>query len=322
MLATEVRGRLEELKDIANRQDANGEYLFSGYSTLTQPFASSGAHDQLLRRPGQPRAAGRARPAHRRQSLGLRCLHDRARRQRHVRHRRPAAGNTGNGVIAGGTRRRSGAVGAGDYTLRFTSATGDYEIVDSAAAVVATGTYTANGAISFNGVNISLTGMPAQNDTFSIARSRTEDIFTTLNDLVDGAGIVDGRRRPSARASTPTWARVLQQLDQAGDHCSACARRSARGCPRSTARRTTLRRSQGRARERDLGAARPRLRGSDHAHEPAAGGPAGRAGVVFADLAAVAVQLLDDSCATARGFRLSTIAAMLSSSRTAVANLP
>src|SRR5918995_3862426 len=43
MLATEVRSRLKELVDIANRRDANSEYLFSGYATLTQPFAQTGA---------------------------------------------------------------------------------------------------------------------------------------------------------------------------------------------------------------------------------------------------------------------------------------
>src|SRR4051794_21947652 len=42
MLATEVRSRLKELVDIANRRDANGEYLFSGYATQTQPFAQTG----------------------------------------------------------------------------------------------------------------------------------------------------------------------------------------------------------------------------------------------------------------------------------------
>ena len=53
MLATEVRSRLKELVDIANRRDANGEYLFSGYATLTQPFAQTGSSDRLLRRPGR-----------------------------------------------------------------------------------------------------------------------------------------------------------------------------------------------------------------------------------------------------------------------------
>ena len=43
-----------------------------------------------------------------------------------------------------------------------------------------------------------MTGMPAQNDSFSIARSRTEDMFTTLGNLADGARILDddaGRAR-------------------------------------------------------------------------------------------------------------------------------
>ena len=40
------------------------------------------------------------------------------------------AGNAGNGVIAGGTLVDPAQWVPGDYTLRFTSATGDYEILD------------------------------------------------------------------------------------------------------------------------------------------------------------------------------------------------
>src|ERR1044071_7784334 len=43
LIATEIRQRLSELVDIANRRDANGEYLFSGYATRTQPFAQTGS---------------------------------------------------------------------------------------------------------------------------------------------------------------------------------------------------------------------------------------------------------------------------------------
>ena len=32
-IATELAARLDELQDIANRQDGNGEYLFAGYAT-------------------------------------------------------------------------------------------------------------------------------------------------------------------------------------------------------------------------------------------------------------------------------------------------
>src|SRR5690606_14641981 len=42
-IATELRSRLSELQDIANRKDGNGEYLFAGYSTGIRPFAGGGA---------------------------------------------------------------------------------------------------------------------------------------------------------------------------------------------------------------------------------------------------------------------------------------
>jgi flagellar hook-associated protein 3 FlgL len=126
------------------------------------------------------------------------------------------AGNAGNGVIAGGTLVDPAQWAPGDYTLRFTSATGDYEILQGA-TVVATGAYTENSAISFNGANINMTGMPAQNDTFSIARSRSEDIFTTLGNLA--TALESSTQTPAERAGfNSDMATVLQQLDQAGDH--------------------------------------------------------------------------------------------------------
>ncbi len=38
-IATELQQRVLELQDVGNRRDTNGEYLFSGYSSNTQPFA-------------------------------------------------------------------------------------------------------------------------------------------------------------------------------------------------------------------------------------------------------------------------------------------
>lgn len=42
-IAAEVRTNLEGLMQLANSQDANGEYLFSGYKTSTEPFSHDGA---------------------------------------------------------------------------------------------------------------------------------------------------------------------------------------------------------------------------------------------------------------------------------------
>jgi flagellar hook-associated protein 3 FlgL len=217
MLATEVRSRLKELVDLANRRDANGEYLFSGYATTTQPFAQTSSTtiayfgDQGARAlqigPDQ-----RVVDSHSGSAAFMAIAEGNGTFVTNA-----AGGNTGNGVIAGGTLADPNQWVQGDYTVRFTSANGDYEIIDGAATVVATGTYTENSTISFNGANISMTGMPAQNDSFSIARSRSEDIFTTLTNL---AAVLESSTATQADRATfnSSMATALQQLDQASDH--------------------------------------------------------------------------------------------------------
>jgi flagellar hook-associated protein 3 FlgL len=216
MLATEVRSRLKELTYIANRRDVNGEFLFSGYSTLTQPFAQSGGTISYFGDQG---------------SRALQIGPDQRVTDSHSGYEvfmnvpegngtfvtAAAGANTGTGVIAGGSLANPALWVADDYTLRFTSATGDYEILDSAAAVVTTGTYTANSTLSFNGANFNLTGMPAQNDTFTIARSRTEDLFTTFENLATTLESSTGTQAERAQFNT-NMSRALQQFEQSGDH--------------------------------------------------------------------------------------------------------
>jgi flagellar hook-associated protein 3 FlgL len=215
MLATEVRSRLKELVDIANRRDANGEFLFSGYASMTQPFAQSGSTIGYFGDQGnralQIGPDQRIVDGHSGSDVFMAVTEGNG-----TFVTTATAGNAGNGVIAGGTLVDPTQWAPGDYTLRSTSATGDYEILQGA-TVVATGAYTENSAISFNGANISMTGMPAQNDTFSIARSRSEDIFTTLGNLA--TALESSTQTPAERAGfNSDMATVLQQLDQAGDH--------------------------------------------------------------------------------------------------------
>jgi flagellar hook-associated protein 3 FlgL len=216
MLATEVRSRLKELVDIANRRDANNEYLFSGYATLTQPFAQTGSTIAYFGDQGsralQVGPDQRIVDGHPGTDVFMSVVEGNG-----TFVTGAVAGNAGSGVIAGGTLVDPAQWAAGDYTLRFTSANGDYEIVDGAATVVATGTYTENSTISFNGANINMTGMPAQNDSFTIARSRSEDIFTTLGNLA--ATLESSTATQAERAQfNSAMATSLQQLDQATDH--------------------------------------------------------------------------------------------------------
>jgi flagellar hook-associated protein 3 FlgL len=47
-IATELRGSFDELLGLANRNDGNGQYLFSGFQGTTKPFADTGSGVQYF----------------------------------------------------------------------------------------------------------------------------------------------------------------------------------------------------------------------------------------------------------------------------------
>lgn len=217
-VATELAARLDELQAIANRQDGNGEFLFSGYSTKTQPFSGGG---------GTP----------------INYVADQGARQLQISSTQRVADShngfevfvnipEGNGTFVTGVNMNntgSGAIDVGsvvdrpswvpdDYTITFTSPT-DYEITDGAtpANVVQTGTYTSGSAITFNGVSVTITGEPATGDTFDVNRSRNESIFDTIGEVVDLLRMPAGNATANAKL-TSTLRNSIQQMDQATDH--------------------------------------------------------------------------------------------------------
>jgi flagellar hook-associated protein 1 FlgK len=95
-----------------------------------------------------------------------------------------AATNAGTGTIDDGIVTTPGSWVRGSYMLSFTSGSA-WQVTDSSNAVVASGSYTAGGNISFNGMTVAVSGAPAAGDSFSI------------NDNSNGSG--DGR---NARALT------------------------------------------------------------------------------------------------------------------------
>ncbi len=74
--------------------------------------------------------------------------------------------NTGTASIASADRAEYGGLDARQLQLDFTSPTA-YTVTD-AGGTVGTGTYTSGTPISFNGINVTLNGTPAANDSFAI----------------------------------------------------------------------------------------------------------------------------------------------------------
>jgi flagellar hook-associated protein 3 FlgL len=217
-IANELAQRLDELQAVANRQDGNNEYLFSGYSTRTQPFSGGDGTpinyvaDQGARQL-QISSTQRIADSHNGYEVFVNIPEGNGTFATAVN-----MSNTGSGAIDIGSVVDRASWVPDDYTITFTSPTA-YEITDGAtpANVVQTGAYTAGSAITFNGVSVTVTGAPATGDTFTVNRSRNESIFETIGNVVDLLRQPAGSATANAKL-TSSLSGSLQQLDQATDH--------------------------------------------------------------------------------------------------------
>ncbi len=187
-LAQEVRERLNELVSLGNTKDANQEYLFSGYKVTTKPFTE--AADGTFVYSGDQ---------------GQRSLQISSGRQMMDSN----SGNdvfvnvkNGNGTFQTNANVLNGGTGVFDvgqvvdptayvtdtYTITIGGTPGNltYGVTGVASGVViAAGTaFSDGGSIQFNGIQTGITGAPVAGDTFTISPSTTQDMFTSVQNLV------------------------------------------------------------------------------------------------------------------------------------------
>lgn len=214
-IATELTQLNQQLLDLANSKDSNGEYLYAGYSSRTQPFSRNGAGtvvysgDQAARNV-QVSASQYMTDGDTGQSVFMAIPDGNGTFSLSAN-----AANTGSAVITGQVQNRAAWV-PDDYTLTFSSAT-DWQVTDSAtpANVVASGSnYAAGNAITFNGVSVSLTGAPAAGDTFTVAQSQNKDVFSTIDALVSALKAPSGTAAEQAQYQNAVNA-VQSNLSQA-----------------------------------------------------------------------------------------------------------
>ena len=179
----EVQVRFSDLVDLANRKDSNGEYLFSGYSTLSQPFVKSGGTVTYQGDNGtrvlQTGPSQRVADGHPGSAVFLDIKQGNG-----TFVTGAAAPNTGGATIDVGTVTNAAAWTPGTFTIHFTTPT-DYEVLDSTNTQISTGTYSPNGTgITFNGISVQIQGAAATNDRFTVSPAGTEDMFTAVNKLM------------------------------------------------------------------------------------------------------------------------------------------
>jgi flagellar hook-associated protein 3 FlgL len=181
-IATQATQIQSTLLSIANTQDGNGNFIFAGFSTQSQPFALSAtgatySGDQGQRQvqiaPGQTVVAGDNGD----------LVFNQIKTGNGTFQATAAAGNTGTGVVSTATVADPADYTGGSFSIDFTTPN-TYQVLDANNNVVTSGTFTSGQAISFSGVQVTLTGQPAAGDSFSVAPSTNQSIFATVQNLV------------------------------------------------------------------------------------------------------------------------------------------
>ena len=107
-----------------------------------------------------------------------------------------ATGNTGTGAVSSAGVTNPSTFVAGTYTISFTSPT-TYQVLNSADAVVTSGTYTSGSPIDFDGAQVTISGAPAANDTFTVSPNSASNTGDNSNmfamiDALSGAALNGG----------------------------------------------------------------------------------------------------------------------------------
>jgi flagellar hook-associated protein 3 FlgL len=166
---------------LANTQNGNGEYIFGGFASQTQPFTLSATGATYNGDQGQRQvqiAAGQTVA----DGDNGNTVFNQIKTGNGTFTVAPIAGNTGSGIVGATTVSNPAAYNGGTYAINFT-APGTYQVLQGA-TVVSAGTYTDGGTIAFSGVQVTLSGQPAAGDSFSVAPSSNQSLFTTVQNLV------------------------------------------------------------------------------------------------------------------------------------------
>jgi flagellar hook-associated protein 3 FlgL len=211
-IATQLSQLLQQLVGIGNSTDSNGNFLFGGWASTTQPFSQSGSSvsysgasgvNQIQIGSNQSVSAGDTGAA----------VFMNAPAGNGTFTTAAGAANTGSASIDTGTVTNATAWVPDTYTISFSSPT-QYQITNSGGTVVGSGSYTSGDAIAFDGVQVTVTGTPAAGDQFTVAPAGTASVFSTLSGLV---ATLNSTTLNAAQMTTQIQT-AMQQLQGAVSH--------------------------------------------------------------------------------------------------------
>lgn len=186
-VALDIAGRLEQILGSANASNPAGGYLFGGYSDSAPPFATfAGSVVYIGDQGGRTLQVSDSRAIE--VSNNGSSVFERIQTGNGTFTTAATGTNTGTGTVSTGQLSDPAALTGHSYQVQFSVVGGvtTYDVIDasSGAPVVAGEPYISGSAISFDGMQFKISGKPADGDTFDVAPSTSQSLFTTLENLV------------------------------------------------------------------------------------------------------------------------------------------
>jgi flagellar hook-associated protein 3 FlgL len=221
-LAEQVKSSFSQLLDLANSQNENGDYIFSGYQTEQKPFSQnvdgsvtyngdSGVRELQVAKNINiaTNQAGDAAFLKVENAIGDFTANY-------------TANTSGVAVESAKITNRDSYNSSAlphDYTFTFDAVTNDLTVTGSAGIVFPAAPYTAGQTISFDGIDVTLNGNPLPGDSFTISEQDEVSVFDTINETISwmerGSSAIDQEQHQV------DYNTLLNQLDSVMNHITS-----------------------------------------------------------------------------------------------------
>lgn len=203
--------QLADIKDqllaLANTQDSNGLPVFSGLGSSGAPFVQTSTGVQFTGLNGETASTAQSLPG----SMNGQAIWMAVPSGNGVFNVSAAAGNTGQAWSDAGQVTNPTALTGHGYQISFAVSAGNtvYSVTDTTTGTpVSSNTpYVAGQSIAFDGLSLKVQGSPQPGDSLQLSPSGRTDIFSLLDNTIQGLGST------SAATRMQTLQRSLTELD-------------------------------------------------------------------------------------------------------------
>ena len=218
-LAQQIQAQFKQLIAFSNTQDSNGRYIFGGTQDGGTPFVQAsgggvsynGNSSFSFLAVGPSSQIASSDPG---DSVFMNIKSGNG-----IIDAAGSSANTGTAYVSNAQVTDSTQYDGGSYSISING--GQYQVTDSGGAVVSSGTYTADSAVQFRGLSVTLSGTAADGDTFSITPAKSQDLFTTIQNLATAVVAAGSTTTAAQRAQGQTnLYQALQSLQTAMGHVS------------------------------------------------------------------------------------------------------